>query len=138
MTKSKERVVLVSGSRDWGEDRLDVVRRELAHFPAGTWIIHGYQRKRLGDGYSGVDWLSDTVAQERGFIRILVPYVRTLGASGGPVRNRAMVDIACALMSVGHSLNVIFFHDNITRSRGTKDCLDAAERMGLMYEIVEE
>lgn len=139
MGRGKAQVVLVSGSRDWEEDRIDVVRRELAHYPAGTWIIHGYQRKKLanGVGYSGVDWLADTVAQERGFVRILVPYIRNLGSAGGPVRNRAMVDIACALMEADHELNVLFFHHNITRSKGTKDCLDVAERMGLMYDVVE-
>lgn len=139
MARKKAPVILVSGSRAWGEERAHVIRRELAQFPKGSWVIHGAQRRRDPDSYAsdtpiwfGVDYWADRIAQEIGMLRITVPFAKHLGPAGGPVRNQAMVDIAVALRDAGHEVSGLFFHDDIEGgSRGAKGCRDLAVKAGI-------
>jgi hypothetical protein len=147
MAREKARVLLVSGSRYWGTDRKPIVARELGPWPAGSWIVHGAQRRRIPDAveylgaeqlYTGVDWLADGIARERGFFRVQVPYVDALGKSGGPARNRVMAEIVLALWELRHPVEAILFHDQIEESRGTKNMRGNLERLGIPYRLVEE
>ena len=145
MSRRKARVVLVSGSRYWGEERCPTIERELARLPRGSWVIHGAQRRRTPESFeedgdrrfTGVDYWADRIAQELGLIRVQVPFVPGMGKAGGPVRNAAMCEIAKALEAAGHEVSALFFHDDIERSRGTKDCRSQAERAGLSFNVIQ-
>ena len=144
MTRKMARVVLVSGSRYWGEDSCSVIERELRKLPKGSWVIHGGQRRRHPDSFAeeeirftGVDYWADKIAQELRLIRIVVPFVPGMGPAGGPVRNRVMCETIRALGIAGHEVSVLFFHDDIEGSRGTRGCRDIAEEMELRYDVIE-
>jgi len=139
----------VSGSRSWAEEMCPVIHRELSKLPRGSWVIHGGQRRRIPETivknaagkivaceYSGVDYWVDKVAQDLGLLRVVLPFVPGTGKAGGPIRNSAMCDIAKGLEMTGHEVSALFFHDDIERSLGTKDCRDKAERAGLKYDTV--
>lgn len=141
MARKKARVVLVSGSREWGESQaVPILLRELEQFPSGSWVIHGGQRRRIPgtEEFTGVDWWAGEVAKRLRLLQIVVPFYQGIGPGGGPVRNRVMCKIARSLEAQGHEVTALFFHDNIEESRGTKDCRAAAEEMGLRYDVVEE
>jgi hypothetical protein len=106
--------VLVTGDREW-TDR-DMIRRALSQYPAGTVLIHGAAR--------GADSLADSVGKELGFVIDAKPADwKRLGRAAGPIRNQEMVNQA---PDVVHA-----FHDYIGASRGTRDCLERADRLGI-------
>src|SRR5438132_3829810 len=101
--------VLVCGHRYWSKAR--VIKERVARLPAGTTVIHGASR--------GADTIAGKVAAELGFAVEAFPAEwSTQGKAAGPIRNRKMLDTSPDL--------VIAFHENLERSKGTKDCVDEA------------
>lgn len=81
------KILLVTGSRGGlSLDEMDFIARELATFfpRLAKALMHG--------GAPGVDTFSDVWALNRGFNRIICPYVSLQGPSGGPIRNQLMVE----------------------------------------------
>lgn len=140
MAPRKPAILLVSGSRSWEENRRSVVEEALSAFRPGTWLLHGGQKRRVHGStpmrWAGVDYLVDMVGIERGWVRIIVPYISGLGNAGGPRRNVVMVVIASALAAQGHEVAVRLFHDNIAESRGTAHMRNVCDQIGLRYEVV--
>lgn len=118
-------VLQVTGDREWN-DRVRMVRI-LKRYPAGTWLIHGDAR--------GADRMAGEIGKDFGFVVVAIPYISSLGRAGGPVRNLRMLDVFEALLknlpAEGH---VIYFHDKLSESKGTKNMVDAARRRNLLVK----
>ena len=79
---------------------------------------------------AGADQLAERYAQERNIpITVMRPDWKTYGRAAGPVRNKQMLDYA----SEGSPL-VIAFWDG--KSKGTKNTIDTAQKMGISIKVV--
>lgn len=109
--------ILVSGDRDWIDK--DTIRRCFAcldRFPGQITLIHGDCR--------GLDRTAGEVAREKGWQVIAVPADwNQHGKAAGPIRNKEMLDMNPDLL--------IWFHDDLGRSRGTSDMIRQATGRGL-------
>lgn len=114
-------VVLVCGDREW-KDR-SAARYVLEKFnPQTTIIVHGDCR--------GADRIAGEVASEMGFVVRAYPAKWDLyGKRAGPIRNTEMLDKE-------HPDIVFAFHNNIERSRGTKDMITKSSARGIPVELV--
>ena len=109
--------VLVCGSRSW--DRPAAIGSRLSLLPRGSEIVHG--------GARGVDSIAGQYARALGMHETVFPADwEGKGKNAGRVRNEAMLDTKPKL--------VIAFWDGM--SRGTKHCIDAAQRRGIDVEII--
>lgn len=104
--------VLVTGSRDW-TDR-EAIRKALwwlrKHHDEVV-VVHG--------GADGADSIADDLAEEFGFLP--VEYAadwHQYKLAAGPIRNQAMVDSGPDV--------VLAFHEDLAKSKGTKDCVKKA------------
>lgn len=126
-------IVLVCGDRNWTDrkkiyNRLDVLWNwiqedyGLNENPLKTTIIHGAAK--------GADTIAGDVAKKDiGFqVKAFPADWNKHGKSAGPIRNRQMLDEKPDL--------VIAFHSNIAKSKGTKDCIEEANRRGIKVEII--
>jgi hypothetical protein len=110
--------VLVTGSRTWTDEH--AIHDRLLRCPAGTVIVHG-QAKR------GADAIADRQAKLLGLE--VDPHPADWerhGRKAGPIRNREMLDSGIDL--------VLAFWDGM--SRGTKDCIEEAQRRGIPVEVL--
>lgn len=113
--------VLISGARYWSDGfMVDViVSGLLGHAADGNEklvILHGAAR--------GADSLADTWRAAVGVE--VVPFRaawETHGRAAGAIRNRQMLDEKPDL--------VVAFHDDLAMSKGTRDCVNEAERRGI-------
>jgi hypothetical protein len=119
-----EQVILITGARDWTDREL--IRDTLMTYEGKrVLLIHGDCR--------GADRLSGQVAQELKFeVLIYRPDWATYGRAAGPIRNREMIKKAVALQREGVDTTVLAFHDNWELSRGTRNCVEQAEKAGLI------
>lgn len=116
--------ILITGSRDWSDS--DLIRSVLQRHVGNVTLIHGACR--------GADLLCESVARELGFKIISMPVQwGKHGRAAGPIRNRAMVDLALAKEG---DLIMYAFHDNIASSAGTKDCVNYARSKGITPTVV--
>jgi hypothetical protein len=119
------RYVMVTGARDWDSKNYRIVE---AYFEvlaaAGPFVlIEGECR--------GADLLARQAAEKLG-MRV-VPVAadwKTLGRAAGPVRNRKMVEMLSQKRAAGHPTTVVYFHDNLEKSRGTKNAVNLARKFG--------
>lgn len=112
--------VLVCGSRFWMN--AVAIRSRLAVLPADAVVIHG--------GARGADRLAEAEAKARGLT--VDPYPadwQRFGPAAGPLRNRKM-------LTVGRPDVVVAFHNAIWTSKGTRNCLKQARRLGIATELV--
>lgn len=118
--------VIVCGDRNWSNRR--IVAKRLSRLPRGSLVITG--------GCSGADTLAaqEALAQK---IDLLVLHARwdlygsQRGSPAGPLRNIRMLE-------EGKLGLVIAFHNNLLRSKGTKDMTDRAKAAGIPVEIIRE
>lgn len=111
--------VVVSGSREWG----DVKTVELAfkrfirtENTQDVIIIHG--------GCKGLDLIAGSVAKGMNYNVVIFPADWNLyGKAAGPIRNRKMLDENPDL--------IIWFHQDIENSKGTKDLIKEANKRNL-------
>ena len=119
--------VLVTGSRDWVNK--DAIEREFKKLPAGTIIVHGACP-------TGADALADSAAMKFGFkIRRFPARWETEGKGAGPRRNARMIreehpDADGKPFDLG-----LAFTLDLSRSRGTKDCVERARKAGIKVEV---
>ena len=112
--------VLVCGSRDWTQSERIYAR--LLQLPKGTAIIEGGARG--ADGYAG------TFADDYGYPHIQVAANwEFYEKAAGMIRNSWMLDLQPDL--------VIAFHPNIESSKGTKDTVTKARKLGIPVEIIQ-
>lgn len=111
--------VLISGSRDWLDEELILER--LSKLPKDTVIIEG--------GARGADRLSKVVAERLGLEVVEFPADwEKYGKAAGPIRNRRMLSESPDL--------VIAFHEDLSKSRGTRDTVEEARRRGIKVEVI--
>lgn len=112
--------VICCGDRDW--DDFDTVYNTLKRIQRDDIVIvHGAAR--------GADRMSYVVAEglEMSVEAYPANWVK-YGKSAGPIRNQKMLDTGIDL--------VIAFHDDISRSKGTKDMIEKAIRSGVPVQII--
>ena len=112
-------IVLVCGSRDWTDEGL--IAQWLGELPPNTTVLHGDCR--------GADRIAAKVAKRLGLkVRAFPADWERHGKAAGPLRNRAMLDEGPAL--------VLAFHEDLERSKGTRDCVEEARRRGITVEVI--
>ena len=112
--------IVVCGSRDW-TDSEKVLNRLARLTSMHTVIITG--------GARGADTVAHEAAKKLAMETLVIPadWAR-MGKSAGPVRNRAMLDQNPDL--------VIAFHHELSKSKGTIDCILEANRRGITVEVI--
>ena len=112
--------ILCCGDRNWTDRQLiyKVLSQYIDEKPT---IIEG--------GASGADELSREVAKELGLNFIEVPAEWDKhGRSAGPMRNREMLEYKPDL--------VIAFHDDLSKSKGTKNMVGLAMKAKVLVRII--
>lgn len=109
--------ILVCGDRYWPEDDVDVLEGFIYALPPETIVI-------TGACPTGVDKLVAKLCEFYNLDHRAYPANWSLhGRAAGPIRNERM------LLEEQPDF-VIYFHRNIDRSRGTRDCINQARRLG--------
>ena len=112
--------VLICGDRNW--NNFEKIKEVLDILPADTIIIHGDAR--------GADKIAGQLAKERGLE--VIPYPADWDKykkAAGPIRNMQM-------LKEGKPELVIAFHEDITKSKGTKHMVSIATKAGVPVEII--
>lgn len=109
----------VTGDRNW--DELDIqsimVIRSAIQKLQPSFLI-------LGDS-KGVDTIALQVARKLKIKHhVHIANWKEFGRAAGPIRNRAMLDDGVT--------HVIYFHHNLSESKGTKNCVEQARKRGLI------
>ena len=134
------KAVIVCGDRhgrfsDW----LPLMRRELNAFRDGEHclVLHGDQH--------GVDKIASYLCRSDPdhFAESPFPISKQRWREGGrvegPMRNNAMADVLLSYQSIGFDVKVFGFHANYKeKSRGTRNMLTIAKKVGLPYELFED
>lgn len=114
--------VLVCGDRNWKHK--GVIRREMYRTLTSdlhNFVIHG--------DATGADWMACQIANEMKIpCMVYEAHWKRHGRAAGPIRNREMLNEKPDL--------VLAFHNNIERSRGTKDCVTEARRRGIPVRVI--
>lgn len=109
--------ILVCGDRKWNDDV--IIYRVLM-------LIHGVDNKAtiITGGAEGADSIAHSLAKSMGFgtTEVRADWKR-YGRSAGPIRNRAMLDLSPDA--------VVAFHGFLPNSKGTRDCVEEAQRRGI-------
>lgn len=119
---------LITGDRNW-DDQPYLNQKLISMLPKGTFIIQG--------GARGADLQAERFANVCGYPYARVPYFGYLGRSGGPARNKVMLDLLLGLREVGYQVEVIAFHTNITTSKGTKNMIDQADKANVAHTLFD-
>ena len=108
--------IVISGSRDWKDNRYEIVKKELEKYP-NSFIIVGDCR--------GVDSLAVRAAKELHYsFKIFVADWFQHGRAAGPKRNAEMI---AELVKREEACKFVFsFHDNIAESKVTIDLMQQA------------
>ncbi len=111
-----ELIILVTGDRNWTDYKL--IYDILKPYKNVT-LIHGACR--------GVDMMCDKAAKELCFNIISKPADwNKYGKAAGPMRNTEMVKQLVEYKSNGKETIVLAFHDDLTNSKGTRNCISQA------------
>ena len=114
--------ILVCGDRNW--TNYDIIRKELYKYPEGTVVIEGACR--------GADSIGGYIARQLGFGVAEYPAKwYEYGKRAGMIRNRQMLE-------EGKPDIVLAFHNNIKRSKGTKNMVEIAMAAGIPVHIFDE
>lgn len=124
--------VLVTGSRDWLNAA--AIEREFRKLPQGTIIVHGACP-------TGADALADKLAMKFGFQIRRYPAnwddpTLSNPRAAGPIRNSRMIRSEHPDKDGVPFDKGLAFTLDLTRSRGTKDCVDRARKAGIRVEVV--
>lgn len=110
--------LLVCGDRNWVDD--ESIKEAIVRLNPSV-VIHGNAR--------GADSLAGEAANSLGItVEVYPAQWETYGRAAGPIRNRQMlVD--------GKPDKVLAFHDDIEKSKGTKNMVKQAEKAGIDVTI---
>jgi len=111
---------LICGDRNWyDENKVCCVLLQLND--KEDTIING--------GAQGADSIANKIANNLLFKTIVVSADwKKYGRAAGPIRNRKMLDLKPD--------KVIAFHSDITKSKGTADCVNETKRRGIDVEVI--
>lgn len=113
-------VILICGDRNW-TDR-EAINRLISTFPQGTIIIQG--------GARGADTIAKDSATAHGLVcKTYKAQWEQFGYGAGPIRNKLM-------LTDGKPDMVFAFHNDIKRSKGTKNMVNQAEKAGVPVVII--
>lgn len=113
--------ILVCGDRNWTNER--VIKDFIEKLPDDVIIIHGNCR--------GADLIAGKYSLNRGLTVITYPADwERYGKSAGPIRNKEMLDEEPHL--------VIAFHNNIEKSKGTKNMIEQAKKANINVFVINE
>ena len=119
--RGEEMRVLVCGDRNWTDKSL--IHEHLSSITNLELVIEGAAR--------GADRLAGQVASEMGVpVQEFPADWDTFGKAAGPIRNRKMLDLKPDL--------VVAFYSDISKSKGTKDCIFEANRRGIEVRLLAE
>ncbi len=116
--------LLVCGDRNYEDSKLLFsILNELHSEHKVIEVIHGAAK--------GADILGHVWAEEHG-IKSTPVYAdwKQFGRAAGPIRNNRMLEMQPDL--------VVAFHKNINDSKGTKNCLEQAEELGIKTLLIEK
>ena len=115
--------IIIAGCRDFND--YSVVEKEVMNYIGKC--IGKIEIEIISGGASGVDALGERFAKEHNLPLKVVPADwKTYGRSAGPRRNEKMARMAGTLIA---------FWDG--QSRGTKNMIETAQKLGLRVKIVK-
>jgi len=110
--------VVIGGDRNWSDEK--TIDKYIKTLPPNSMVIHGDGR--------GVDKIAGRMALKHGHSVMAVPANwEKFGKSAGPIRNQHMLTPRPDL--------VVVFHNDLENSKGTKDMIMRANKMGVRVEI---
>ena len=77
--------------------------------------------------------MAKIVSEVQGKPGISVPYFKWLGKAGGPARNTLMLKILLGLQTQGYDIEVIAFHEDLSKSKGTKNMLAQVKKADIPW-----
>lgn len=113
--------LLITGDRDWSD--YEAVLRVVEKLRPSV-VIHGAARGT--DTFAGV--AADALCIE---VESYPARWKEFGRAAGPIRNQAMLDL-------GQPDLVVYFHDDLERSRGTRDMVNRARRAAVQVLSFKE
>lgn len=118
------RIILVTGSRNWKNE--GAILREIGKeygASRGLLVIHG-------DHWAGADAMAQKACEILEVHTARVGAIWKKGRRAGPIRNWTMLALK--------PHKVLAFTEDLEKSRGTRDCVKAAERLGIPVEVFSE
>ena len=113
------KAIIICGDRHWKD--VGIIDEYIRSLHSDTRVITG--------GGTGADTIAENARIKYGLDGEVYDANWTIfGRAAGPIRNRRMIINEFPYLIVG-------FHDNISRSRGTRDTLLRAKRRGIQYQI---
>ena len=113
--------ILICGDRNWFDE--NKICCELLQLNDKEDII-------ITGGAQGADSIANKIANNLLFKTMVFPADwKKYGRAAGPIRNRQMLDLKPD--------KVIAFHTDITKSKGTADCVNEAKRRGIKVEVIQ-
>ncbi len=113
--------LLICGDRHWTNSKL-----------IGEWIDKYSPDIVIEGDCRGADKMAGEEARKRGIgVEEYPAQWDKHGRGAGPIRNKQMLE-------EGKPTHVLAFHNNIEESKGTKNMLMQAERIGIQVEVITE
>lgn len=120
MLWASELRILVCGDRNWKDWK--TIEDFIKTLSKDTVIIHGNCR--------GADKMAGYVAKKYGLTVLPFPANwKKYGNAAGPIRNKQMID-------EGKPDLVVVFHNDLSKSRGTKNMVQQARKHGIEVKLM--
>ena len=130
-------VILVTGAREWADKDLIYNTLKEYIFASGglrytdaksVLLIHGACR--------GADNIAGDAANRLGFTVSFKPANwKEYGRAAGVIRNLEMIKLAKEYSDKGIPVIVLAFHDDLSKSKGTKHCVEMSIKNGLETKV---
>ena len=118
---SEDERILVTGARDW--EFRELIEDDLRWLAGHT--LTGYPALVITGGAKGADTMAREIAKEMGLETKVFPAKwEEFGKKAGPIRNQQMLD-------EGKPTLVLAYFKNLEKSKGTKDMVKRALKVGL-------
>jgi len=112
--------ILICGDRNWTDRK--AIEDYIKALPKGTQIIEGECR--------GADIIAREIAEKYGLEVYEFPAEWSrLGKAAGPIRNQAMI-------KYGKPDLVVAFHNDLSKSKGTRNMLMRAHEHGIPVQVI--
>lgn len=126
--------VLVCGDRLWSDPRPIHARLDA------LWSQHPVMNVVEGDAkgadrMAGRGWAAPRRAQGVGWVSVAAQWDR-YGRAAGPYRNLQMLEYLLWSQDLGHRILVLAFHDDLARSKGTRNMVELAKRAAVPGVVV--
>lgn len=138
--------LIVTGDRHWGSwgfkdpahptmDEIEVAddqEKRIARFLIDFKRRHTFVYLLVGD-CTGVDAMAAREARHMGYqVQVFKANWKMFGNSAGPMRNKQMIQRGLHWKASGANAEVVAFHDEWEKSKGTRDCVEQAKNADLV------